>query len=169
MSFVLFAPFALLLVLVCSFYRFLVLFISSVCCDALVLFVQCQGHCSCVKAGVFCQSCVPSRQNNCVNFPVDASPRSVPSDSVSDEDLTSSHLVPDLPPFYSVVSTAFSWGSVDGDTFAVELREAFREVTGWKKNCFKLPHGNSGYSIVCIKCFDLLALMKYLKQRIYLA
>ncbi len=38
----------------------------------------------------------------------------------------------------------FAWGSVDADTFSKELDKAYKSVVHWRRNLFRVPHGNAG-------------------------
>ena len=53
-----------------------------------------------------------------------------------------------LPSFTSVAEPTFSWGQVDADSFSHSLDASYAEIVHWRKNCFKVPAGNSGKSFV---------------------
>ena len=42
----------------------------------------------------------------------------------------------------------FVWGEADSVHLCNSLKEVYNEVVHWRKNCFKVPLGNVGKSIV---------------------
>ena len=42
----------------------------------------------------------------------------------------------------------FTWGALSSETFTHSLNATYAEVVHWKKNVFKVPHGNAGKSFV---------------------
>ena len=56
--------------------------------------------------------------------------------------------LPDLPVFKPHANPEFSWGALDSSRFSTVLETAYDETVHWRKNCFKIPHGNAGKSFV---------------------
>jgi len=56
--------------------------------------------------------------------------------------------LPDLPVFKPHANPEFSWGTLDSSSFSTVLDNAYDETVHWRKNCFKIPHGNAGKSFV---------------------
>ena len=46
----------------------------------------------------------------------------------------------------------FTWGERDSESFCKELQTTYDEVVHWRKNCFKIPWGNAGKSLVDELC-----------------
>ena len=55
---------------------------------------------------------------------------------------------PVLPPYEPMAEPNFVWGNTDSLTFCKLTAEVYEEIIHWKKNCFKIPLGNSGKSFV---------------------
>ena len=55
---------------------------------------------------------------------------------------------PVLPPFDPLVTSPFTWGSVDCDTFSEKLHCIYSKVLHWRRNCFKVPVCNVGRKVV---------------------
>ena len=45
-------------------------------------------------------------------------------------------------------SPCFSWGEVDGHTFANVLTTAYNEVVNWRRNVFSVPSGSAGKEFI---------------------
>ena len=54
----------------------------------------------------------------------------------------------DLPTFHPATEPTFVWGNHDSIHFCNSLKDAYRVVVHWRKNCFKVPLGNVGKSFV---------------------
>ena len=54
----------------------------------------------------------------------------------------------ELPPFNPMSTPIFKWGARDADDFIKDVEQAYRTVTKWRKNVFKLPSGSSGKHFV---------------------
>ena len=54
----------------------------------------------------------------------------------------------DLPTFHPATDPTFVWGNHNSINFCNSLKDAYREVVHWRKNCFKVPLGNVGKSFV---------------------
>ena len=50
----------------------------------------------------------------------------------------------DLPEFEPMTYPIFTWGTLESSEFTGLLDTAFDEVVHWKRNCFRVPHGNAG-------------------------
>ncbi len=61
---------------------------------------------------------------------------------------TIGHPPPSLPTFVPLANSNFMWGEIDAAQFQETLKKAYDEVVHWRKNCFKLPLGNVGKSLV---------------------
>ena len=55
---------------------------------------------------------------------------------------------PALPVFNPMSEPNFTWGERDSESFCKELQTTYDEVVHWRKNCFKIPWGNAGKSLV---------------------
>ena len=45
-----------------------------------------------------------------------------------------------------------TWGERDSESFCKELQTTYAEVVLWRKNCFTIPLGNAGKSLVDELC-----------------
>ena len=54
----------------------------------------------------------------------------------------------DLPLFKPMAEPNFTWGERDSMSFCKVLQTTYDEVVHWRKNCFKIPSGNAGKSLV---------------------
>ena len=59
---------------------------------------------------------------------------------------------PALPVFNLMSEPNFTWGERDSESFCKELQTTYDEVVHWRKNCFKIPWGNAGKSLVDELC-----------------
>ena len=73
-----------------------------------------------------------------------------PSKAFSDisDHVTSSAILPTLPPCESLIDPFFVWGSTDSSSIFLSITAAFEEVVHWKGNLFSVPRGNCGCSFV---------------------
>ena len=128
-------------------------------------------NCSCVKAGKVCIDCLPSKRQACSNIPTQSRqvpPLNPPSTSLSPppasgreglgsptelashRDLmtttaSSSNSVAAGPPSFELpANPEFTWQDLDSTTFTRLLDSAYNEAVHWRKNCFKIPLGNTG-------------------------
>ena len=54
----------------------------------------------------------------------------------------------DVPSFKPMAEPNFIWGERDSMSFRKVLQTTYDEVVHWRKNCFKIPSGNAGKSLV---------------------
>lgn len=69
------------------------------------------------------------------------SPHLHPTDTVIANDYS-------LPPCQPVSEPRFTWGEVDGESFADQLVACYKEVVHWRRNVFKIPSGKAGKDFV---------------------
>ena len=53
-----------------------------------------------------------------------------------------------LPTFTLMSEPNFTWGERNSESFCKELQLTYDEVVHWRKNCFTIPLGNAGKSLV---------------------
>ena len=56
--------------------------------------------------------------------------------------------VPELPPFESMSTPTFVWGSSNSFSFSNSLNRAYDEAIHWKMDLFRVPYGKAGKAFV---------------------
>ena len=73
---------------------------------------------------------------------LDTGVNSSPPSSSSPVSLSAGKSSANLPDFPCALEAQFTWGSTDSQSFCHALEAAYQEVVHWRRNCFKIPHGN---------------------------
>ncbi len=128
-------------------------------------------NCACVKAGISCHNCFPSRLGNCSNLQPQATTSTIKDASDSNKralspglDLSSEHQphsthtqllqaeeaeeAHPLPSFTDTPTPNFQWGDKDGEYLTKKIDHYYEEIVHWKRNLFKVPSGKAGTSFV---------------------
>ncbi len=124
-------------------------------------------NCACVKAGIQCQNCLPSRLGNCSNRqPLlseegRATARQPPlsetllleddseeEDPIMREDCHIDSQQITLPVFTPLQEPNFSWGTTNGIELTNQMDQAYEQIILWKRNLFLVPSGKAGKDFV---------------------